>query len=303
MKRIILLFLALGQFFLNYGQDSTKVRVMNKNVVTVLEDSTGTKVKVGENNGVFITTDERGDTTRIRIGRRVFDVIEADNATEINVSRKPKESKGDHHRLNGQWAGIGLGFNMFSETDFSDYNGNEFFDLNYGKSLTVDLNFAEMTFRNDRNTFGLVTGMGLSFMDFRFDQPVTIEKDLVSGRIMPVYLNSDGLKKSKLSVSYLTVPLLLEVATPLKFNAKRLTISAGIIGGLNIGSHTKIKYAGSKDKERGNFNISPLKYELTGRIGLGDLCLFANYGMTPLFREGKGPGLMPLVVGISFPNI
>ena len=303
MKRIILLFLTMGLFSLTNGQDSTQVRVMKKNVVTVLEDSTGTKVKVGENNGVFITTDDRGDTTRIRIGRRVFDVIEADHGTEINVSRKPKERNCDHSRLNGQWAGIGLGFNMFRETDFSDYNGNEFFDLNYGKSLTVDLNFAEMTFRNDRNTFGLVTGMGLSFMDFRFDQPVTIEKDLVSGRIMPVYLNSDGLKKSKLSVSYLTVPLMLEVATPLKFNAKRLTISAGVIGGLNIGSHTKIKYAGTKDKDRGNFNISPLKYELTGRIGLGDVCLFANYGMTPLFREGKGPGLMPLVVGISFPNI
>ncbi len=303
MKRIILLFLTMGLFSLTNGQDSTQVRVMKKNVVTVLEDSTGTKVKVGENNGVFITTDDRGDTTRIRIGRRVFDVIEADHGTEINVSRKPKERNCDHNRLNGQWAGIGLGFNMFRETDFSDYNGNEFFDLNYGKSLTVDLNFAEMTFRNDRNTFGLVTGMGLSFMDFRFDQPVTIEKDLVSGRIMPVYLNSDGLKKSKLSVSYLTVPLMLEVATPLKFNAKRLTISAGVIGGLNIGSHTKIKYAGTKDKDRGNFNISPLKYELTGRIGLGDVCLFANYGMTPLFREGKGPGLMPLVVGISFPNI
>jgi hypothetical protein len=276
---------------------------MNKNVVTVVEDSTGTKVKVGENNGVFITTDDRGDTTRIRIGRRVFDVIEADNGTEINVSRKPKERNCGQHRLNGQWAGIGLGFNMFRETDYSDYNGNEFFDLNYGKSLTVDLNFAEMTFRNDRNTFGLVTGMGLSFMDFRFDQPVTIEKDIVSGMIMPVYLNSDGLKKSKLSVSYLTVPLMLEVATPLKFNAKRLTVSAGVIGGINIGSHTKVKYSGSKDKDRGNFNISPLKYELTGRIGLGDVCLFANYGMTPLFREGKGPGLMPLVVGISFPNI
>jgi hypothetical protein len=276
---------------------------MNKNVVTVVEDSTGTKVKVGENNGVFITTDDRGDTTRIRIGRRVFDVIEADNGTEINVSRKPKERNCGQHRLNGQWAGIGLGFNMFRETDYSDYNGNEFFDLNYGKSLTVDLNFAEMTFRNDRNTFGLVTGMGLSFMDFRFDQPVTIEKDIVSGKIMPVYLNSDGLKKSKLSVSYLTVPLMLEVATPLKFNAKKLTISAGVIGGLNIGSHTKIKYTGTKDKDRGNFNISPLKYALTGRIGLGDVCLFANYGMTPLFRDGKGPRLMPLVVGISFPNI
>jgi len=308
MKRIILFCIALLIIYTSGAQDSTKVKVMNKNVVTVVEDSTGTHVKVGENNGIEVSTDDRGDTTRIRIGRRVFDVIEDNGGTEINISRDTRERKQSHSHFNGHWAGVELGMNMFHQTDYSVYNGtacegDEFFDLNYGKSLTVNINFAEIAFKNDRNTVGLVSGMGLSLMDFRFDQPVSIQKDAVNGKIMPVYLSSHDLKKSKLHISYLTVPLFLEVATPLKFNSNRLTLAAGVIGGLNIGSHTKIKYSGSKDKEHGNFNINPFKYELTGRIGLGEFCLFANYGMTPLFKNGKGPELTPLEIGISFPNI
>jgi hypothetical protein len=308
MKRIILFFVALSIIYTSGAQDSTKVKVMNKNVVTVVEDSTGTRVKVGDKNGVEITTDDKGDTTRIRVGRRIFDVIEDNDGTEINITRETRERKRDNPHFNGHWAGVELGMNMFHQTDYSPYNNSlyaddEFFDLNYGKSLTVNINFAELTFKNDRNTVGLVTGMGLSLMDFRFDRKITIIKDDFLGKIIPDALNPEGLKKTKLHVSYLTLPLFLEVATPLKFNSNRLTLAAGVIGGIIIGAHTKIKYSGSKDKERGNFNISPLKYELTGRIGLGEFCLFANYGMTPLFKDGKGPKLMPLEVGISFPNI
>ncbi len=48
MKRIILFFVALSIIYTSGAQDSTKVKVMNKNVVTVVDDSTGTRVKVGD---------------------------------------------------------------------------------------------------------------------------------------------------------------------------------------------------------------------------------------------------------------
>jgi hypothetical protein len=95
---------------------------------------------------------------------------------------------------------------------------------------------------------------------------------------------------------------MLEIKTPLRMGSSKLYIAGGVIGGLHIGSHTKIKYKNDKEKARGNFNLNPFKYELTGRIGFGDFCVFANYGMSPLFKDGKGPELYPLTVGISFPN-
>jgi hypothetical protein len=283
--------------------------VLKKNVVTVVEDNHGTKVKVGNDKGVEVITDDWGDTTRIRIGRRTFDVVDDWNGTHVNMSKEPrKKSWGGN--FNPHWAGLEVGMNMFYQTDYSIYNGTayasdgEFFDLIPGKSLTWNLNFAEWAFKNEKNNFALVTGLGFSFSDYRFDQQITIEKQDGSGMIVPVSLDDlNRFNKSKLTATYLTAPLMLEVKTPLRMGGSRLYLAGGVIGGLHIGSHTKYKYDGNKEKARGNFNLSQFKYELTGRIGFGDFCLFANYGMTPLFEDGKGPELYPLVIGISFPNI
>jgi hypothetical protein len=305
MKKIFLLFVFCSGVYILFAQkDTTQVKILEKNVVSVVEDSVATKVKVG-NGGIQVVANHAGDTVSIRIGNRTFDVIERDGATEITTSKKPKEKKWDERIFNGHWAGFEMGINTFHKQDYSLYQSQygEFFDLNYGKSLTVNLNLAEFAFSNDKKTFGLLSGMGFSFMDFRFDQPITVGKDHVTGKLIPVPLETDIIK-SKLNVTYLTAPLILEIATPLKLNHKRLTIAGGVIGGINIGAHTKIKYADrSKDKARSNFNLNPFKYELTGRLGRGEFCFFANYSMTPLFKNGKGPELYPLVIGISFPNV
>jgi len=290
-------------------EDTTKVKVLEKNVVTVVDSNHGTQVKVGDKEGIEIITDDKGDTTKIRIGRKVFSVSEGKEGTHINVTKEDKNSGRKYGSFDSHWAGIEFGMNFYRDQDYSIYhksqsvNPGEFMDLNYGKSTTWNFNFAEIEFKNRHNNFGLVTGMGFSFMDFTFDKPLTIMKREPEGLIFPSYLDEESLKKSKLSVSYLTVPLLLEIKTPLRHGNSHLYLAGGVIGGLNIGSHTKIKYGKEKEKERRNFSINPFKYDLTGRIGFGDFCIFANYSMTSLFKEGKGPELYPLTFGISFPNI
>jgi len=291
--------------------DSTRtvVKVGEKDVVTVTEDSTGTVVKVGDGGIIVVEDQYDGDTLKIRIGNRTIKVVDSEGKTSVKTSREPVEKKKNHGKFNGHWGGVELGVNTFHTSDYSLYEttphqGDDFFDLNHAKSLTINLNIAEAAFSNDRKTVGLVSGLGFSFMDFRFDQPDhTIVKGSTPTHFLePLYFEKVA-DKSKLNVVYLTAPLILEIATPLKLNAHRLTLAGGVIGGLNIGAHTKVKYGGSKEKERGSFNLNPLKYELTGRIGLGEFCFFANYGMTPLFRDGKGPELVPLTIGISFPNV
>lgn len=303
MKQFITLILCSVLAMNSFAQkDTTEVKMMKKNVVTVVENENGTKVKVGNDRGVEVITDDWGDTTHIRIGRRTFDVVEGWNGTHVNVSKEPRE-KHWTGSFNPHWAGLEVGMNMFHSTDYMLYGGDEFFDLIPGKSLTWNLNFAEWAFTNDNNNFGLVTGLGFSFSDYTFDRAITIEKENGDGMIVPVPLDPNGLKKSKLTMTYITAPLMLEIKTPLRMGGSRLYIAGGVIGGVNIGSHTKYKYRKDKEKFRSNFNINTFKYELTGRIGFGDFCIFANYSMTPLFSDGKGPELYPLMIGISFPNI
>ncbi len=307
MKQILLLvFSILISVSLAAQNDSTKIKVLNKNIVTVVDGIHSTKVKVGNERGVEVITDEFGDTTKIRIGKHVFNVVENHDGSHLRVTKIDIKEKSWRSSMNAHWAGFELGFNMFHNPNYSLYGMppayGEFMDLHQAKSLTFNFNFLEFVFSNRQKNFGLVTGMGLNSMNFRFDQPVTIIKE--NGRIIPLDISSyESLNKSKLNVTYLTVPLLLELKTPLRFNSAHVYIAGGVIGGLNIGSHTKIKYKSNKVKERGNFYLNEFKYELTGRIGFGDFCFFANYSMVPLFKDQKGPELHPFTIGFSFPNM
>ena len=294
--------------------DTTKVKVMTKNLVTVVEDGDKVQVIVGDKNngkGVEVITDEWGDTTHVRVGRRTFKVIEGSSGTYVKVEKEHRTQKWSG-KFNPHWAGLEVGMNNFLNSDYSIYNGESYqqygdvFELNPGKSLTWNLNFMEFAFQNEKKTFGLVTGMGFSFNDYAFDLPVTIEKDFEQRRIIPVFIPevNSQVKKSKLHVNYITAPLILEIKTPLRMGSSHLNLAGGAIGSLYLGSHTKYKFHdGNKYKTESNYHINQWKYDLTGRIGFGDFCVFANYSMTPLFKDGKGPKIHPLLIGISFPNI
>jgi hypothetical protein len=297
------------------SKDVTEVKVGKKNMVTVSEDGDNVHVIVGDKEngkGVEVITDEWGDTTHIRVGRRSFKVIEGNTGTYVKYEKEDKDKKWSRS-FNAHWAGLEVGINMFENSDYSIYSdmpnydpNAEVFDLRSGKSLSWNLNFMEFAFKNEKKTFGLVTGMGISFNDYAFDLPVTTQKENGYGKTIPVNIQQENksVKKSKLHVNYLTVPLLLEVKTPLRMGNSRLSISAGAIGSLYIGSHTKYKYYDkAKVKTQGNYNINQWKYDLTGRIHFGDFSVFANYSMTSLFENRQGPEIHPLMIGISFPNI
>ncbi|MDP2336374.1 MAG: outer membrane beta-barrel protein, partial [Bacteroidota bacterium] len=174
----------------------------------------------------------------------------------------------------------------------------DFMLLNQGKSMEFDFNFYELNIGLARSYVGLVSGMGLSFNNYRFENPYTLGKGQYT--TVPERLNPDNLSKTKLAVSYLNVPLLLEFQIPVNQNEGRLFVNAGLIGGVKIGSHTKVKYGDTKNKDRSGFNLNSFKYAATGRIGYKDMSLFFNYSLTPLFESGKGPELTPFTIGISF---
>jgi len=283
MKQIILSFIAIAAFTLNLTAQETissPDEILNSDTVNIQKTQ---------------------DTSIVRIGKKDVKVIDHENGTEI-LWGKNKHHEVDPNKFKGHWEGIEFGFNAFDKPDYSMYNAadKDFMSLNQGKSLEIDFNFYELNIELCKNYVGLVSGMGLSFNNYRFENPYTLQK----GQLItePVSLNPDNLSKTKLAVTYLKVPLLLEFQVPVNHNEGRLFVNAGIIGGVKIGSHTKVKYGDKKDKDRSGFNLNSFKYEATARIGYKDVCLFANYSLTPLFQSGMGPELTPFTIGISFLN-
>jgi len=109
--------------------------------------------------------------------------------------------------------------------------------------------------------------------------------------------------RSRLRAIYLNVPLLVEFQTSHSSRSRRGHISFGVVGGVNIGSNTRIVYkdnsSRSREKVRDDFYLSPFRYGFTLRAGYRSLNLYANYYPVTLFQSGKGPELYPFSLGFS----
>lgn len=249
------------------------------------------------------------DTTNIRFKRKTVKIIDENDETKILV-KKNKDSdwefwNEDDARFQGSWSGLSMGLSNYMNKDFSlsRNSTDEFMDLNTGKSWNMNLNFAQYSINLINNKFGLVTGLGLEWNYYRFDNNNTIQKD-ADGVIITDTTTYAGfsIDKSKLSTTYATVPLLLEWHS--SSNQDRgVVIAAGVIGGVKLGSNTKIVYKENgdtnKDKKRDDYNLSPFKYGITARIGVGDWLVYGTYYLTSLFEKDKGPELYPFSIGIA----
>lgn len=124
-------------------------------------------------------------------------------------------------------------------------------------------------------------------------------------------------------INYLEVPVLLEFQTNRYRKTNSFHITAGMVFGLRIISHTK-RYVNdlnkefllvdlgtgetvltgrssgdNKPKKWDDFHLNPFKADATVRIGWGWVNLFGTYSITTLFREDKGPELYPFSVGLT----
>ena len=87
-------------------------------------------------------------------------------------------------------------------------------------------------------------------------------------------------------------PLSYALALIRTIRHRSFKISFGGRIGYMYDSFTKIKYKEDtqvkKIKDKQEYNLSPLRYGLTARLGIGAFSLFGYYNLTPLFEEGEG---------------
>jgi len=278
------------------------------------------------------SSEEKKDTVRIRVGNRAVEIISGDDKTDIDIERienfesqweKQKNKKFDHEidiqekprikkrkKFNGHWGGLEFGGNQLwgstllgSEgiqypTELYPEGTPNFLQTRPEKSFEVNVNLFEYSF-GFCSYAGIVTGLGLNFNDYKFKNRYTLSKN-ANGIIEPIELPEGDFRLSKLSTGYLTAPLMLEFQIPGYNNNQRFFIAGGIIGGVKMGDHTKTKIGEEKSKDKGDHNISPVRWGYIARIGFDDLGIFASYYQTPLFEKGKGPVAYPLTIGLTW---
>lgn len=246
------------------------------------------------------------DTAVLRLGKRKIIIVDNKDKKTIEFPNRYDDDEvfefREEHRFKGHWAGFEMGVNGFMDNNNSLTMSNdlEWFDLKQARSWNVNINFMQYSIGFGTDKAGLVTGLGLEFNDYHFSNPITLKVE--NGITVPdssYIIAGAKVDKSKLSTVNLTLPMLLEFQIPTGEHGHRIYMSAGVIGGLNIGSHTKVKYNdGKKDKDRGDFNIATLRYGFTARLGYRGIRLFANYYPVALFEKDKGPEVYPYSIGL-----
>lgn len=276
--------------------------VTDDEMVTLIDEGGDTsRVRIGE----IVTIEETGDETIIRVGKKALKVIESGNNTEISIE---KDDDGVRYtgrtkkRFRGHLGGPELGLNGFSTGKWinNDAPLEGYLDLNTAKSTCFNFVFPPVNLGFTHH-FGIVTGLGINFNNYRFDGNNTIIVDS-DGIVTPAYpAEPVQYEKSKLATVYGFMPVMLELQIPVS-HGSAINIGAGVIGAVKLGSHTKVVYyddGKQKDKNRDDFNLNVLRYGVTARAGYEMLQVYGTCYLSPMFEKGKGPELYPFEIGIA----
>ena len=291
----------ISPVIINDNEDEVSVGM--DEIIKFDEKGDTTRIKIRDKEFSII----EGDTTRIKIGDKDISIIEDDDGTSLKVTDsedEKEESKKKKKKFKGHWSGVEFGLNNFVDHKFSMTrdDGEQFMDLNTGRSWNFNWNIKQYSIGFGTDRLGLVTGLGLEFNNYHFDGDNNIQEN-VDGNIVTKDDYPSTLNKSKLRTTFLTVPLLLELQMLGAKRSKRVHVSGGMIGGLKLGSQSKVIYKldgnRKKDKTKDDFNINPLRYGLTARVGYRALKIYANYYLIPFFKEEDDPELYPLAIGLS----
>lgn len=223
----------------------------------------------------------------------------------IKINTGPKKK----NRLTTSWFDIDLGFANYTdksnyasaptkdyvrpirpgEADFTDSD----LRLKTGKSINFNLWILRQSYGITRDSkFQAKWGLMLETNNYRYDNNVSYNNE---NRPF-IFRDSISFRKNKLAADYLTVPLMLG------FNSnpnrkKAFVVSAGVsIGYLYSSRNKQISEGRGKEKNRGNFDLEPFKFQYIGEIGMGSLRLYGSYAPQSIYKRGLD--IRPFNVGL-----
>ena len=199
------------------------------------------------------------DTTRCKFGKvNVYIFKDEENDTIDASPSKEEAEKNEKHWHEANWGGIDLGVNVLTNENFGmTFKENKYWENDPANSFNYNLNLFSRKYSIYRNYVGLVTGLGFNFTQYAFKNNYVIKSniDSVYAQIDTVYNYS----KNKLKATYIQIPLLLEFSS----NDNNKYISAGIVGGLRIGSKTKregeLNFKNFTEKTKGTYDLNSFK--------------------------------------------
>ena len=241
-----------------------------------------------------MTRDADPDSKKVEVGSPAFAKRRARRNDDADRDDKPS-----HDPVRTEWAFLDIGINVPMANGGFDLpeEAAPFEDLRYGRSMHLDFEVVRQRIMTRGEHFGLDYGLAFSWYNYAFQQDVILTPDAPE---FSYNISEEPLRKSKISATYLSVPVLLHVESNPDNKSRSFRFSAGMQGGIRIASKTKVKTTNkSKTKTKDDYNLADFRYGPVVRIGYGWLNFFAEYNLSPFFEEGQGPEMHSASAGLS----
>ena len=191
------------------------------------------------------------------------------------------------------WTGLGIGFAGFAnEGDATDVR------LKSSRSYEINWNLCEQAVPiSYRYRWAVVTGLGLRWSRYHLKGNQHFEE--INDYTELVQVDGVRYKKSRLGITHLTLPLLLEWQSP----KNHLFFSFGAVGAVKTASSSRVEYykergRNRKEKIDAGMTLRPVTVDLLAQVGTRHWGAFVRYSPVSLFEHRKGPELYPLSFGI-----
>ena len=153
-----------------------------------------------------------------------------------------------------------------------------------------------------KSAFRLGYGLEIDWYNFRFDHNRIATKG-PNGVQFTSITSSTGkevvMSKNKMSVSYLTLPIMPHFVFDKKSAVQMIAIGGYVSYRLDTWTKAIEEESGNLRKETSNLYVNPFRYGLRAEFALRHFPdLFFSYDLSPLFEPGKGPEMRGLAFGI-----
>lgn len=171
-------------------------------------------------------------------------------------------------------------------------------------NMYIMLNFP---FRTNKHMSAAI-GVGVGSDNMYFKNTDIRIRDVATAIHFNNVADTSHFKKYKLATSYLEVPVELRFTSKPEDDGHSFKAALGVKVGVLVSAKTRgrilLDKAGTtindyKEKEASKRFFNSNRISLTGRVGVGHFSLFSSYQLTTLFKDGMGPVINPLVIGLT----
>jgi hypothetical protein len=179
--------------------------------------------------------------------------------------------------------------------DFTlDPTGSRYASLEISRSVTLS--------EGKKSAFRLGYGLEIDWYNFRFDHNRIATKG-PNGVEFTTITSSTGkevvMSKNKMSISYLTLPIMPHFAFDKKSAVQMIAIGGYVSYRLDTWTKAIEEESENLRKETSNLYVNPFRYGVRAEFALRHFPdLFFSYDLSPIFEPGKGPEMRGLAFGI-----